>query len=42
MIKKKLKFIKKYQILSKYTAFNCLIKENSLTDEELLERNKKK
>ena len=27
---------KKYQILSKYTAFYCLIKENSLSDEELL------
>ena len=29
---------KKYQILSKYIAFYCLIKENSLTEEELLEK----
>ncbi len=29
---------KKYQILSKYIAFYSLIKENSLTEEELLEK----
>ena len=28
----------KYQILSCYTAFYCLIKENNLSDEELLEK----
>ena len=33
---------KKYQILSKYTEFYCLIKESSLTEEELLEKNSKK